>query len=883
LHSGGAAARQTTGRGWSRSIAPDIEPGHFFEGEDIGRRTTAFVLGAILPFVLLPFAGISATDPRVPVSAALAAVLIAMVYLLPWPRLPASGQAIPLLGYFVVVGLLRDAAEGHSSIFDPLVALPVVWFAVYGTGRQLALSVLAMGLTLTLPVVIGEAHTDTGDQFLRALFAVALASAVGTAVQLVVHALRQATRESRSILETSQEAFISIDEDGLIREWNPQAERLFGWGRDEIVGRPVHQTIIPRRHRDAHLRALGRFLASGDVPMMARRLEVEGLRRDGTEVPIELSISALREGDEWRFHAFVRDISERQATENALREAEERFRKAFDDSRVGMALISLDGSFQRVNRALAEICGHTEDSLLGRRFGEIIYPDDQPRQAEALRDVADGESYGYRGETRCRHARGHAVWISLTVSPIYDSAGILSYLIAQIDDISERKESEERLTRQALHDSLTGLPNRTLFADRVRMATARRTTQGFAIIYLDLDGFKLVNDTLGHAAGDHVLIEVARRLERLLRAGDTLARLGGDEFALLCEGVGEGEAKAIADRVIYALTRPIVVQDREIVQAASIGISLYGPGVRVEEPDEMLGEADMAMYRAKAAGKSRYALFESWMREGDTDRASLERELRRALAGDEIVVHYQPEVDLISGAITGAEALVRWKHPERGLLEPAQFLFVAEASDLIADIDDLVLREACRQAAVWRAEMPQGESFNVSVNISERRLADPDLSAKIAQAIADVRLPAASLCIEINERAMMDRRADALSAIPDLRELGIRLLIDDFGVAISSFGSLKRLPRLNAIKIDASFIAGLGRSPEDAAGVAAIIGLAHGLKLTATAEGVERDEQMRELQALHCDRGQGYYFARPQAPEALAEVLKSARLGELIS
>jgi EAL domain-containing protein (putative c-di-GMP-specific phosphodiesterase class I) len=335
--------------------------------------------------------------------------------------------------------------------------------------------------------------------------------------------------------------------------------------------------------------------------------------------------------------------------------------------------------------------------------------------------------------------------------------------------------------------------------------------------------------------------------------------------------------------VIYALTRPIAVQDREIVQAASIGISLYGPGVSVEEPDVMLGEADMAMYRAKAAGKSRYALFESWMREGDTDRASLERELRRALTGDEIVVYYQPEVDLISGAITGAEALVRWRHPERGLLEPAQFLFVAEASDLIAEIDDLVLREACRQAALWRAEMPQGESFNVSVNISERRLADPDLSGKIAQAIADARLPAASLCIEINERAMMDRRADALSAIPDLRELGIRLLIDDFGVAISSFGSLKRLPRLNAIKIDASFIAGLGRSPEDSAGVAAIIGLAHGLKLTATAEGVERDEQLRELQALHCDRGQGYYFARPQSPEALAEVLTSARLGELIS
>jgi diguanylate cyclase (GGDEF)-like protein/PAS domain S-box-containing protein len=879
-----APARENASRGWSGTFAPDLRPGRFFEGDGAGRRAWAFVAGVVLPFALLPFADISGTDPRVLFATALAAVLILVALAgLPWTRLPAWTQAVTVLAYFVVIGLLRDASEGHSSIFDPLVALPVGWFAIYGTGRQLGLSVVAMGLTLTLPVVIGGPHTDTGDQFLRAVFAVALAAAVGAAVHLVVQALRRARLESRSILETSQEAFISIDEDGLIREWNPQAERLFGWGRDEIVGRPVHHTIIPRRHRDAHLRGLARFLSSGKQPMMARRLEVEGLRRDGTEVSIELSISALREGDEWRFHAFVRDNSERQATEAALREAEERFRKAFDDSRVGMALVSLDGSFQRVNRALSQICGRPENDLLGQRFGEIIYAPDRERDVEALRDVADGESYGHRGETRCGHARGHPVWVSLTVSPIYNSQGILSYLIAQMEDISERKESEERLTRQALHDSLTGLPNRTLFADRVRMATARRTSQGFAIIYLDLDGFKLVNDTLGHAAGDQVLIEAARRLERLLRAGDTLARLGGDEFALLCEGVGETEAKTIADRVIASLTHPIVVQDREIVQAASIGISLYGPGVSVEEPDEMLGEADMAMYRAKAAGKSRYALFESWMREGDTDRATLERELRAALTGDEIVVHYQPEVDLITGAITGAEALVRWRHPERGLLEPAQFLFVAETSDLIADLDDLVLREACRQAAIWRAEMPQGERFTVSVNISERRLADPDLSAKIAQAIADTRLPADSLCLEINERAMMDRRAAALRAIPNLQELGIRLLIDDFGVAISSFGSLKRLPRLNAIKIDASFIAGLGRSPEDSAGVAAIIGLAHGLKLTATAEGIERDEQLRELQALHCDRGQGYYFARPQPPETLAGVLRSARLGELIA
>jgi EAL domain-containing protein (putative c-di-GMP-specific phosphodiesterase class I) len=296
----------------------------------------------------------------------------------------------------------------------------------------------------------------------------------------------------------------------------------------------------------------------------------------------------------------------------------------------------------------------------------------------------------------------------------------------------------------------------------------------------------------------------------------------------------------------------------------------------------MLGDADLAMYRAKAAGKSRYAVFESSMREGESDSSILEGQLRSAIANEEIRVYYQPEVDLRTGAIAGAEALVRWQHPDRGLLEPGQFLFLAEGTDLILEIDDLVMREACRQAAEWRREMDKTDDFNVSVNISERRLADPGLSGKIAQAIADVDLPAHSLCLEIAERTLMDRRAAALAAIPDLEQLGVRLLIDDFGVAISSFGSLKRLPRLNEIKIDASFIAGIGRSSEDSAGVAAIIGLAHGLSLTATAEGVERVEQLRELQALHCDRGQGFYFARPQPPSGLGDLLKTAGMGELL-
>ena len=301
------------------------------------------------------------------------------------------------------------------------------------------------------------------------------------------------------------------------------------------------------------------------------------------------------------------------------------------------------------------------------------------------------------------------------------------------------------------------------------------------------------------------------------------------------------------------------------------------------DPEQVLRWADLAMYRAKAAGKSRYAMFEGWMGDNHPDRDGLEKELRQGLADGELTVHYQPEVDLTSGRVTGAEALVRWQHPERGLLEPAEFMVVAENSDLIVAIDDFVLWQACHEAARWRRQLADDANFVISVNLSERRLAEAGLSNKIAQAISEAELPADSLCLEVAERALLDRRGEALASLPDAEALGVRLLIDDFGVAVSSLSTIQRLPRLSAIKIDHSFIAGLGRSREDSVGVAAIVGLAHGLKLTATAEGVETAAQLAELRELDCDRAQGYFFARPQPPDAFAKLLASSSYGELFA
>jgi diguanylate cyclase (GGDEF)-like protein/PAS domain S-box-containing protein len=864
-----------------RWIGAEVPPGHFFEGDHVLRRVTPFVATGVLPFALLPLLGVPVDTWQVAAAAVISAAILGTALLLPWERLPAWTQVLPVLAGFAVIALLRDTSGEDAVIFEPLVIIPIAWLALYGTRGQLWAAIATMVATMALPpLLIGSPYEN--DQIVRAGLAALIGGTTGVAVQELVRATRSLASEARGILETSQDAFVSVDEEGRIVEWNLAAERMFGWERSEVLGRTILETIVHPAERDLAVKRLERFAERGEGPPR-NRVQAKAIRRDGGEFPIEMTVSPVRSDAGWTFNAFVHDISERVKSQGALQEAEERFRRAFEDNRVGMALISPDGEFARVNLAFCEMLGYEPPQLLGRGFPEITHPDDVKHSIEAVREVVEGDRYGFRTEKRCLHSSGHHVWTAINVSSIRDEEGKVLHLIAQMEDITARKEQEAKLTHQALHDPLTSLPNRILFADRVRVASARRENGSFGVIYIDLDTFKPINDTFGHSAGDAVLIEVARRLEQRLREGDTLARLGGDEFAILCEDTDEPAARLVAERVIEAFAEPFEVAGREIHQAASIGVTVQLRDGHAADAEEVLSRADAAMYRAKAAGKSRYSLFEGWMAEGHPDHGGLERELRRALSDGELAVHYQPEIDLATGAVTGAEALVRWQHPDRGLLEPAQFMFVAEASELIIAIDDFVLWQACHEAARWRRELVQGLPFVISVNLSERRLAEPGLSNKIAQALSDADLPADCLCLEVAERAVLDRRGETLAAIPDLEDLGVRLLIDDFGIATSSLGAIQRLPGLSGIKIDSSFIAGLGRSSEDSVGVAAIVGLAHGLKLVATAEGVETPEQLAELRAADCDRAQGYYFARPQPPSAFAELLSSARYGELLA
>ena len=878
----GSSAASVVGSRWSW-LAGDFEPGRFFEGEHVARRISPFAIAAAISFLLLPAIDAPVADWRVAAAFAILLGIVGTAVLIPWERLPGWLQMAPVLAAFALIALLRDAAGAESATFEPLVILPIAWLTLYGTRGQLLCGIAAMVAILAVPPLLGGPPTYEDSQIVRAAIAAMIAGITGVAVQTLVAATRGLATEARAVLEAAQDAFVSVNEEMAIEEWNQEAERTFGWPRGDVIGRDFIDTLIRPKDRQWALSLRRRFLETGSWGIDLQRVEARALRRDGTVIPIELTLSPIRIEGRWIFNLFIHDISESKRSQRALQGAEERFRRAFEDNRVGMALLSDEGVFTRVNAAFCELLAYSPGELIGSPFPEITHPDDIEASMTAVREIVAGERYGYRAEKRCLHSRGHHVWTAVNVSPIRDEQGDLLHLIVQIEDITERKEQEAKLTHQALHDPLTGLPNRVLFADRVRVVSARRDSGSFGVIYIDLDTFKPINDTFGHSAGDEVLVEVARRLEGRLREGDTLARLGGDEFAVLCDDTDEAAARLVAERVIEAFAKPFAIGEREVHQAASVGVAVQPRDGRPMDPEQVLRWADLAMYRAKASGTSRYAMFEGWMGEDHPDRGGLEKELRHGLEDGELTVHYQPEVDLVTGRVTGAEALVRWQHPERGLLEPAEFIFVAEDSELIVAIDDFVLWKASHEAARWRRALPDDTPFVISVNLSERRLAEPGLSNKIAQAISEADLPADSLCLEVAERAMLDRRGDALSALPDLEALGVRLLIDDFGVAVTSFSAIQRLPRLNAIKIDRSFIAGLGRSREDSVGVAAIIGLAHGLKLTATAEGVETAEQLAELRELHCDRAQGYFFARPQAPEGFGELLQSASYGELLA
>jgi diguanylate cyclase (GGDEF)-like protein len=435
----------------------------------------------------------------------------------------------------------------------------------------------------------------------------------------------------------------------------------------------------------------------------------------------------------------------------------------------------------------------------------------------------------------------------------------------------ERRSAEEQTRHEALHDPLTGLPNRNLFLDRLEHALGQATRHEaeVAVLFLDLDQFKLVNDGLGHAAGDELLAAVAPRLEQALRPGDTVARFGGDEFAILAEEISsERDATRVAERIAEALTRPFILRHREHFVSASIGISI---GSGHEEPETLIRDADAALYRAKERGRGGYEIFDEVMRSRVIEHMQTENDLRRALQRGELELHYQPLVALESGSITSLEALLRWRHPDRGLVGPAGFIPVAEESRLIIPIGSWVLEEACRQAARWQAQDPDGSPISVAVNLSVRQLADPGLLDTVMRAVDGSGIDPASLHLELTETTLLEDIDSVERSLNALRALGVHIVLDDFGIGFSSLGYLKRLP-LSGIKIDRTFVENLADAPEDAAIVRAVTEMASSLGIAVVAEGVESREQLDATRALGCGYAQGFYFS-PAIPAGEIEAL----------
>ncbi len=544
-------------------------------------------------------------------------------------------------------------------------------------------------------------------------------------------------------------------------------------------------------------------------------------------------------------------------------------------------LTDTDGACQYVSPSVTEMLGLLADDLHGPGFLARLHPDDRAAMQEFCRAtiLAAGVT---RAEFRVQEAGGSWRLLEATARPLPPRQPANVVLVLR--DMTDRQAHEQYLRQLAFHDPLTELPNRSLFMDRLRQASTRsaRNQSAIAVMLLDLDRFKLVNDSLGHRAGDQLLIETGRRLRAELRAGDTVARLGGDEFVILCEDVTPvRDAGFVAARIVETLARPFTIQGRELYVTCSIGISLTTPGRAA--PGDPIREADIALYRAKAAGGSRFVTFESHMSmevegEGEGEgRMDLEGDLRHAISRGELHLHYQPEIDMTTGAIVGMEALVRWAHPTRGLLAPREFLPLAEETGVIIEIGRWVLEQACHQAAAWQAFQPNGAPLVISVNLSARQFRQPDLVAQIAGALTRSGLDAAGLRLEIAESVAMQDVETAVLTLQSLNRLGVRLAIDNFGAGPSSLGHARRFA-VHTLKIDRSFVRDMGHDRAAVVVVEAVTALAHALGMDVTADGIETAEQHRNARDAHCDHGQGFYLGRPASVAHLSHMLEAGRL-----
>jgi diguanylate cyclase (GGDEF)-like protein/PAS domain S-box-containing protein len=680
------------------------------------------------------------------------------------------------------------------------------------------------------------------------------------------------------VVEVLPDEIIIVDEFAIIRHVSEGFAVLAGYARGELVGQAI-EVLVPLRFRDDHVAIRDKFIQDPSARAMGRNLKITLVRHDASELAVDVALLPLvLEGQSW-IVAAVRDNSTQRAEGHtsieahlttvaaklgaavALAQSEERFRLAFEDNMAPMIFTDLDDRIIAANDAFCQMIGRTREEILWHDSIPFTHPEDQGITEDTHRRITRGEAGRARYVKRYVHTDGHVIIVEVSKSPARDASGKTLYYVVSERDITEERALSAQLSHQALHDPLTGLANRALFEDRLVQAHARVIRQGGlgAVLVLDLDGFKTVNDTHGHLVGDQLLAGVARRLEQVTRSSDTLCRFGGDEFLYLAEGLASAaEAEQVATRLLDALAEPFFIAGSHLEQHVSIGVGVWD--ATSTDSTEVVHDADAAMYEAKHKGKDRYAVFTPGMHGEVVSRSALTQELRHAFHAGELSMHYQPIVDLATTEVVGFEALMRWHHPERGWIPPEVFIPLAEQSELILELGSFALREAVAAASSWERIDAQANRPYVTVNLSAHQFCDPNLMSMIEGALVQSGLAPQRLVIEVTEGVALLDIPQTLSVMELLNRLGIGIALDDFGTGFSSLSYLVLLhPRI--IKIDQSFVSPPYDSVENDALTEAIVSLGDKLGITMLAEGIETQGQLERFRNLGCELGQGFLYS----------------------